>query len=92
MRAGKIIFLVLAILCILFQVFGYLGSGFFIIPQGMDNMESSEKIGYTIGYNIMLIIGIIFLLVSQSFKKKIKKQKDKEMVDSLFADQDDIIK
>ncbi len=93
MRIAKNIFLILGILCILFEILGYIGSGRIFIPPGnLQSNDTAEQIGGFIGYNLFLIMGLIFLLLSNRYRKKIARKKDKNLVDSLFADQEEVEK
>lgn len=88
MRIAKNVFLVLGILCILMQFAGYLATGKMLLTQ-TEEYDIAGKIAYHIGYNFFLIIGVVFLLISYGFKRKIKRTKVREMVDSLFVGQDE---
>ncbi len=88
MTAAKNIFLILGILCILFNLIGYIGGH----RPFIDNPNIVEQIAYFIGSNIFLIGGLIFLLISNHFRKKIRRKKDNNLVESLFKSYDDALK
>ncbi|MGN6291099.1 MAG: hypothetical protein ACTHMV_00010 [Chitinophagaceae bacterium] len=86
MRVVRIIFLVLGILLILFNILGYV-AGARPFPDD-PNENTAHKIAYFIGSNLFLIVGGIFLLVARNLQKKMNKKNDKQLIDSLFTDQD----
>ncbi len=88
MATAKNIFLILGILCILFNLLGYIGGH----RPFIDRPNKVEQIAYFIGSNIFLIGGLIFLFISNYLRKKIKRKNDKNLVESLFRSHDDAFK
>lgn len=86
MRIARIVLLTLGILAILFNILGYIAG---VKPfQDDPTGNTAGAIGYFIGTNLFFIIGGIFLLIARSLQKKLNRKNDKQLVDSLFTDQD----
>ena len=83
MRIAKNFCLVLGLALILFNLLAY--------ANGHDPFLYSS-IGYFIGSNLFLILGIIFLLIFNRLRKKLNTKKDQELIDSLFADEKETLK
>jgi hypothetical protein len=80
MRIAKNIFLIFGIAFILINTLAYLGGH----APFLKNRSPATQIGYFIGSNFFFIMGVVFFLISNRYKKKIKNNKDNELVDSLL--------
>lgn len=84
MKWRKNIYLIIGILLIVFNLLAYLG-GAKMQPED-PFADSGVRIGYFIGSNIFLIVGIVFVFLSYRVRQKMKKKKDADLVDTLFKD------
>ncbi|MFP9098316.1 hypothetical protein ACLI09_04620 [Flavobacterium sp. RHBU_24] len=77
-----IIIRIIGILLIAIQMLGYLGN----IDEPMPERPVDELIGYYIGYNLFLWIGIVLLIWSFNVGKKLKQVKRDEMMEGIGSD------
>lgn len=79
-RIKVIVLRIIAILFIIFQILGYIGAmaGDREIPT-----DSAERIGFYIGFNFFLYISIIFFVWAARVKKKMKLQKEIEIIETI---------
>ena len=78
MKPLRIIFLVLGILFLLVEILGYTG-GQMKVPDGR-----AERIEYYIGYNLNLVLALIFFWLAWLIGKKIKKKEKARMLDDFL--------
>ena len=83
MRTVRII-QVIAVLLILFQLTGYLGT---LLGTEKDKVKSPtliiDRIAYFIGFNMFLILGLVLLLIAASMKRRAKKKEMEAIIDSI---------
>jgi LPXTG-motif cell wall-anchored protein len=75
MKARNILITV-AVILILFNSVSYLA--------GTAKAPADNSVAYWIGYNFLLIIGLILLIIAFVIHRKVKRKREKEMIDSLF--------
>jgi hypothetical protein len=77
MKIARAILYTVGILFILLTFINWINLKKIDLPK-----DETERIAYY-GYNIFLIIGIVFILIARSLSKKIRRKKEKELLDSL---------
>lgn len=80
----KNIYIIIGILLVVFNILSH------IIEFTENNATADDtaySIGYFIGSNFFLIIGIVFLRLAYKINKKIKNHQLKEMVDKIGENQ-----
>ena len=86
MRTGKNITLVLGIVLIVMNLLSFASGNSPILTD--PNVDAGTKIGYFIGSFILMGVGVILVLISRSYSRRLKERKENESVDSLFKDSD----
>jgi hypothetical protein len=84
MRIARNIFIILGVLLIILNLLGYLAGA---KPFPEDTTQNVNIIAYFIGANMLIICGCVFLLFANKLNKRIKRKKEKALVDSLLSDQ-----
>lgn len=79
LKRKMIIIRVIGIVLIVLQLVAYLGT----IDEPMPERPLNELIGYYIGYNLFLWIGIVLLIWSYNVGKKLKQVKRDEMMEGI---------
>jgi hypothetical protein len=82
MKAKRIVFITLGWLFIVLQLAGYLGS---LASKEPVFRENSPQ--YIIGFNLMIIFGILFLFLGNRQKRKIKTRLEEREFDSFLVEQ-----
>jgi len=82
LKRKMIIIRVIGIVLIAFQLLAYLGN----IDEPVPARPLDELIGYYVGYNLFLWIGIILLIWSINVGKKLKQVKRDEMMEGIGSD------
>ena len=80
MKTRRTVYYILAVLFILFNIPGWIHFNKTKLPD-----DAAERAGYCFGSCIFFIIGLVFLLLTFSINKKIKRKKEQELVDSLLG-------
>lgn len=62
------------------QIIVYLSS---FGKQSEKPTDTAELFGYYTGFNLLLIIAVILLINAYSLKKRLKKQEQQDLVDSI---------
>ena len=78
MKARNIL-IVLAIIMILFNGLAYL-SGNMKVPE----TNTENRIAFMIGWNFLLILGLILLVIAFFVHKKVNRKRRKKMIDSFL--------
>jgi len=80
MKVKRVLFIVLGWLFIFLQLFNYVGSA-----SRHEPLMKQTNIGYIIGYNFMLIFGIVFLFIAKRYKGKMQIKKEYGELNNLLA-------
>jgi hypothetical protein len=80
MKVKRVLFIVLGWLFIFLQLFNYVGSA-----SRHEPLMKETNIGYIIGYNFMLIFGIVFLFIAKRYKGKMQIKKEYGELNNLLA-------
>lgn len=80
MKTKRILFIVFGWLFILFNAMAYLGS---IVKR--EPVFEDKSIPYILGYNILFIAGFAFLFFANKQKRKMKEQKEKEVMENFLV-------
>ncbi len=70
------IYNILGYVFIFLQLASYAGS----TSEKVDYVSVYEKVGYYVGYNILLIVAIIFFISARELKKKIKAEENQKSI------------
>jgi K+-sensing histidine kinase KdpD len=81
MKTKRIVFIILGWVFIVFQLAGYLGS---LASKEPVFRENSPQ--YIIGFNFMIIVGILFLFLANRQKRKIKRTLEEREFDSFLVE------
>ena len=77
MKVLRTILIVLGILLIVFNILAY------FVPAVPKDKSTAGLIGWYVGKNLMLMVGIGLLLWARSINKKLKRREMKAIIDSL---------
>ena len=70
---------IIAGILLIFQFFAYLGS----ISSKPEDESGIGLVAYYFGFNMMLIIAFILLIISHSLKRKLQKEEQADEIDSI---------
>ncbi|MEP7375001.1 MAG: hypothetical protein ABI675_16510 [Chitinophagaceae bacterium] len=76
---GRNIFIGIAFFLILFNALPYF-SGNISIPEG----TSVDRMAYLVGYNILVVIALILLIIAFFVHRRVNRKRRKEMLDSFL--------
>ena len=82
MKTKRIVFIILGWLFIFFQTIFYLAAF-----GKKEPVFEEYNVGYILGSNFMVILGIIFLLMANKQKRKMKRKAELETLDSFLVQQ-----
>lgn len=80
MKRRMVIYNVLGVIFLVFQLLGYLGN--ILHPEPKD-VDFAERLGGYVGFNFMLILAVIFFISARQLKKKINQQQIDQDIDSI---------
>jgi hypothetical protein len=83
-KRRRIVFISFGWMLLLFQLMGYVGT---ITSKEANIIE--PNIPFLIGFNLPAILGIVFFILANRLKHKIKRQMEKEEIDTLLNNTDD---
>lgn len=80
MKALRVVFIILGVLCFLINVLGYVG----MVGSSYDfDFSDPSKI---IGYNLFFLLGVLLAFLSWKTGKRIEKKKAEAVLDSLVKE------
>jgi len=83
MKIVSLILIILGWLLLAFNLLGYLAKG----PHLPEDTGTVNTVAFYIGYNLFLILGIIFLIVGYKLKRKAKnKRASKDLMANFLTD------
>ena len=82
MKRARLILNIIALLLIVFQLLGYIGTA----DKEPIKAQGTDFAAFYIGFNLPAIIAIILFIIAQYLKRKINKKEASNIIDSIGRD------
>lgn len=80
MKRRMVIYNVLGVIFLVFQLLGYLSN---ILHPEPGDVDFAERLGGYVGFNFMLILSVMFFISARQLKKRLKQKQIDQDINSI---------